>query len=345
MKIREYLWDKKMLIFLFVASTIFTGSIIVLSENRSLFESNGFYAILVTLFLFIIYLTADYLKLNFHCRKLKKLSGNNETDWIVSVPSPHTFDQKLYTELLIKLKRNSDEKFEEFSDKNAQDIDFLKTWIHEIKTPIAASKLIIENNLNTPTEKTLYNILDEIEKIEDMVQKTLCYSQLNDFSRDCQIGKVSVQKVVNACIEREYSNIINKGIQLTIKSINFEVDSDIKWLHFIIKQLIDNAIKYSRINGTLQVESKSEQNGQILIIRDFGVGIKEEDLRRVFEKGFTGFNGRKSKASTGVGLYLSQKLAGKLGHSITISSQLGEGTEVSLHFPKYRDSYDFKNTD
>lgn len=345
MKIAEYLWDKKVLISLFAVCTIFTSSIIYMSENKSLLESNGFYAILITLFLFTIYMVADYLKMNFHYRKLKTLLNSHEADWTVLVPSPYTSEQKIYTELLIKLKKDYDKKFAEFNDKNAEDIDFIETWVHEIKTPIAASKLIIENNLNTPTEKTLYNILDETEKIEDMIQKTLCYSQLNDFSRDCQIGRVNVQKVVNACIEREYSNITNKGIQLNIKSIDFEVDSDVKWLQFIIKQLIDNAVKYSRINGTLQIESKSEQNGQILIIRDFGVGIKEEDLRRIFEKGFTGFNGRRSNASTGVGLYLSQKLAGKLGHSITISSQLGKGTEVLLHFPKYKDLYDLKNTD
>lgn len=334
MKITEYLWEKKILVLLFVTCTIFTGSIIYLSENKSLLESNGFYAILITLFLFATYLTVDYLKVNLHCKKLKKMLESSETDWTVSVPSPNTFEQELYTKLLIKLKKDSDEKFAEFNDKKAEDIDFLETWVHEIKTPIAASKLIIENNLNTPTEKSLYDILDEIDKIEDMVQKTLCYSHLNDFSRDCRIGNINVQEVVNECIQSEYSNITNKDVILDIRNIDFDVYSDAKWLRFIIKQLIDNAVKYSRRKGIIQIESKSETTMNMLTIRDFGVGIKEEDLRRVFEKGFTGFNGRKAYASTGVGLYLSQKLAEKLGHTITISSQLGKGTEVTLCFPK-----------
>ncbi len=340
MKITEYLWDRKILVLLFVTCTILTGSIIYLSENKSLLESNGFYAIILNLFLFAIYLITDYLKMELQCRKLKKLFESSGTDWTVSVPSPYTYEQKLYTQLLIKLKKDSDEKFAEFNAKEAEDIDFLETWVHEIKTPIAASKLIIENNLNTPTEKTLYNISDEIEKIEDMVQKTLCYSHLNDFSRDCRIGRVNVQRVVNECIQSEYSNIVNKGIKLDIGDIDFEVDSDAKWLQFIIKQLIDNAVKYSRPKGKIQIESQSDINGQRLIIRDFGIGIKKEDLRRVFEKGFTGFNGRKTYASTGVGLYLSQKLASKLGHIITLSSQIGKGTEVSIDFPKYKDLYD-----
>lgn len=338
MKIRAYLWDRKFLIILFVVCMAFTGSVIWLSEKGSFFESNGVYAALVSLMLFGIYLTADYIRLNFQFKKLNMLFKKEGTDWIVSVPSPYNAEQRIYSELLRKLKNNSDAKFAAYGQKSAEDIDFLETWVHEIKTPIAASKLIIENNLNAPTEKVLYRILDEIEKIEDMVQKTLCYSQLNDFSKDCRISCVNVQKVVNTCIQSEYSNIANKGIKLNIGDIDFEVNSDAKWLQFIIKQLIDNAIKYSKFKGTVQIESISNATGHILRIRDFGVGIKQEDLRRVFEKGFTGLNGRTNYASTGVGLYLSQKLALKLGHTITITSELGKSTEVSLHFKKYRDT-------
>jgi Signal transduction histidine kinase len=337
MKISAYLWDRKALIILFVVCMIFTGTIIWLTEEKSLFESNGFYAILISLTFFAIYMIADYSRLNFHFRKLNTLFEKEGTDWIVSVPSPYITEQKIYTELLFKLKKDSDAKFAEYGQKNAEDIDFLETWVHEIKTPIAASRLIIENSLNAPTEKTLYSILDEIEKIEDMVQKTLCYSHLNDFSRDCRISRVNVQKVVNVCIQSEYSNITNKEIQLDIKNINFEVTSDAKWLQFIIKQLIDNAVKYSRAKGIIRIFSAADANVYTLIIRDFGIGIKKEDLRRVFEKGFTGYNGRKTYASTGVGLYLSQTLSSKLGHTITITSELGNGTEVSLHFPKYKD--------
>lgn len=341
MKISAYLWDRKVLTILFIVCIVFTGTIIWLTEGKSLFVSNGFYSILVSLTLFAIYMTVDYLRLNFHFRKLNTLLEKEGTDWIVSVPSPYTAEQRIYTELLYKLKRDYDAKFAEYGRKKAEDIDFLETWVHEIKTPIAASKLIIENSLNAPTEKALYSILDEIEKIEDMVQKTLCYSHLNDFSRDCRISRVNIQNVVNACIQSEYSNITNKGIQLDIKNVNFEVTSDMKWLQFIIKQLIDNAVKYSRSKGTIQIESTLDAAEYTLIIRDFGVGIKKEDLRRVFEKGFTGFNGRRAYASTGVGLYLSQKLALKLGHAITISSEIGKGTEVSLHFRKYRNANDF----
>ena len=339
MKISEYLWGEKGLILLVTVCAILTGSIIYMSEHKSLFESNGFYAVLLTLFLFAAYLASDYLIRNFHCRKLKTILNSHETDWAVLLPSPNTPEQKIYTELLLKQKKDYDKKFTEFNDKNAEDIDFIETWVHEIKTPIAASKLIIENNLNAPTEKTLYNILDEIDKIEDMVQKSLCYSQLTDFSRDCQIGQVNIQKVVNECIQSEYSNIVNKDIRLNIQNIDFNVNSDAKWLQFIVKQLIDNAVKYSRPHGEIQIEFQSGTNGQTLIFRDFGIGIKKEDLRRVFEKGFTGFNGRRANTSTGVGLYLSQKLASKLGHIITLSSQIGKGTEASLHFPKYKDLY------
>lgn len=172
--------------------------------------------------------------------------------------------------------------------------------------------------------------MDEVQKIEDMVQKTICYSQLNDFSKDCQISDVSLQRVANKCIQSEYSNIQNKNIHLNIENIDFTVNSDEKWLGFIVKQILDNAVKYSRDDGEISIYGINEHYDQRLVIRDHGVGIRAEDVRRVFDKGYTGVNGRKKTTSTGVGLYLSNKLAKKLGHEIRIDSVFGEGTTVEI---------------
>lgn len=182
--------------------------------------------------------------------------------------------------------------------------------------------------LKANAEKVLLTF--EEQKEEDMVQKTICYSQLNDFSKDCQISDVSLRRVVNHCMRSEYSNIQNKDIHVKMENLDFVVNSDEKWLAFIVKQILDNAVKYSKAHGEISIYGINEHYDQRLVIRDYGVGICTEDIRRVFDKGYTGANGRKKITSTGVGLYLSHKLAKKLGHEIRINSTPGKGTIVEI---------------
>jgi len=330
MKVTDYLKEKNGLFILCFLFAIFPGMIMGLSEEGTFLATNGFYCITVMIFFLIVYIIVDYLKLNRYCKRLSELIGNNDLDFIVSLPTHTSYEQKLLMKLIVQLKRNAEKKMEVFEEKKMEDIEFIETWVHEIKTPIAATKLIIENSLDNPTEKALYNISDEIIKIEDMVQKTICYSQLNDFSRDCQISSVNLQKIVNKCLQNEYSNINNKYLELDIRSLNFEVNSDEKWLYFIVKQILDNAVKYSNENGLIRIYGVNDLYNKKLFIEDSGIGIREEDMRRIFEKGYTGLNGRKKNVSTGVGLYLSYKLAKKLGHDIHISSVLKQGTKVEI---------------
>ncbi|URZ03510.1 sensor histidine kinase [Clostridium felsineum] len=330
MKVSDYLKEKIELFILALLFVVFPGMIIALSENCAFFKTNGFYSIVVVFFIFVIYIIVDYIRLNRYCKKLSELIGNEDLDFIVSLPKPTSYERKLYTKLMMQLKRNAERKMDIFEEKKIEDIEFIETWVHEVKTPIAATKLIIENSLDNPTEKVLYNISDEIIKIEDMIQKTICYSQLNDFSKDCQISNVNLQGIVNKCLKTEYSNINNKYINLDIKNLDFEVNSDEKWLCFIVKQVLDNAVKYSYENGVIHIYGENNFRNQKLFVEDTGIGIEEEDMRRVFQKGYTGLNGRKKSVSTGVGLYLSYKLAKKLGHDIRITSASKHGTKVEI---------------
>ena len=330
MKMTDYLKEKNGLFILCFLFAIFPGMIIGLSEEGIFLATNGFYCITVMIFFLFVYIIVDYLKLNRYCKRLSELIGNDDLDFIVSLPLPTSYEQKLLMKLIIQLKRNAEKKMEVFEETKIEDIEFIETWVHEIKTPIAATKLIIENSLDNPTEKVLYNISDEIIKIEDMVQKTICYSQLNDFSRDCQVSSVNLQKIVNKCLQNEYSNINNKYLKLDVKNLNFEVNTDEKWLYFILKQILDNAVKYSNENGLIRIYGVNDLYNKKLFIEDSGIGIREEDMRRIFQKGYTGLNGRKKNVSTGVGLYLSYKLAKKLGHDIHISSVLKQGTKVEI---------------
>ncbi|WP_303866532.1 HAMP domain-containing sensor histidine kinase [Acetobacterium wieringae] len=340
MNIKDYLWDKKYLILINIITTLFIGTIIYIGETVSLSRSNGLYVVAVALFIFAVYLVVDFISKNKYYKQLKKTADLEGLDWVNSLPLPVTSEQRMFNELLLKQYQAINRKLSEYQSKSIENREFITMWVHEIKTPIAASKLIIENSLDHPSEEVLYSIEDEIEKIEDFVQMTLFYSRTDDFATDYIINRINLKKVVNECIKRAFSSITNKNLNLQLKSLDLHIDTDEKWLGFIIKQILDNAIKYSKKNGEISIYGESFEEEVTLTIEDQGAGIKEEDILRVFDKNFTGSNGRKYVTSTGIGLYLSQKIARKLGHCITISSNSGKGTKVVIHFPYWNDYYD-----
>lgn len=340
MTIKAYLWDKKYLIFIYLITVLFTGIVISIGESVAVSQSNGLYFIEVSMLLFAIYLAVDYIVKNRYYKKLKEISDLEGLDWVNSLPIAVSSEQRIYNELLQKQYQVINKKLSEHQTKSIENREFITMWVHEIKTPIAVSKLIIENSLDHPSEEVLYSIGDEIDKIEDFVQMTLFYSRTDDFAKDYIINSIELKKIVNECIKRVFSSITNKNLNLQLKNLDLQIDSDKKWLGFIIKQILDNAIKYSPSNGKISIYAESHQDERTLIIEDEGPGIKEEDIIRVFDKNFTGNNGRKYVTATGIGLYLSQKIARKLGHRITIASDSGKGTKLIIHFPHWNDFYD-----
>ncbi|PKM43588.1 MAG: sensor histidine kinase, partial [Firmicutes bacterium HGW-Firmicutes-6] len=326
-------------IFIYIITALFTGTVIYIGESVAINQSNGLYVIEVSMLLFAIYLTVDFIVKNKYYKKLKEISDLEGLDWVNSLPIPVSSEQRIYNELLQKQYQVINQKLSEHQAKSIENREFITMWVHEIKTPIAASKLIIENSLDHPSEEVLYSIEDELDKIEDFVQMTLFHSRTDDFAKDYIINCFKLEKVVNECIKREFSSITNKNLNLQLKNLDLLIDSDEKWLGFIIKQILDNAIKYSAANGRISIYAESNEDEEMLIIEDEGAGIKEEDINRVFDKNFTGSNGRKYATATGIGLYLSQKIARKLGHLITISSNSEKGTKVIIHFPHWNDFY------
>ena len=209
--------------------------------------------------------------------------------------------------------------------------EYIETWVHEIKTPIASSKLLIENNNNDVTKK----IDMQIDKIDNYVEQVLYYSRSNEVGKDYIIKEVSIEDVVKKVVKRNFRNFLEKNIKLQLTDIKETVFCDPKWMEFIINQVISNSIKYCNTKGAvIKIYAVNEKNFVSLNIEDNGVGIVERDLKRVFEKGFTGENGRLFGMSTGMGLYLCKKLCNKLGLAISISSQEEKGTIVMIVFPK-----------
>ena len=196
--------------------------------------------------------------------------------------------------------------------------------------------MVIENNKNTVTK----SIDEELDKIENYTEQALFYARSNTVEKDYYIRKCYLKDIVNESIKKNKSVLIQEKITMNIHDLNIEVHTDSKWIVFILNQIIQNSVKYKKQEGTIEIElyAKQGKDNVILHIKDNGIGIKRSEISRIFEKGFTGTNGRlQNKKSTGIGLYLCKKLCDKLGIAIEVESDENKGTEIKLVFPQ--DSY------
>ena len=208
--------------------------------------------------------------------------------------------------------------------------EYIEAWVHEIKTPIALTKLVAENSEG----KTKTIIQNQSKKIEEYVEQVLYYSRSTDVSKDYIIKEFDINETVKKVIRNNRYDLITGKFQIDISESECTVISDEKWVEFIINQVIVNSIKYKKdINPKIKAYTKRFDDKVILTIEDNGIGIINKDIAKVFDKGFTGYNGRRFGKSTGIGLYLCKKLCLKLGLNITLTSEYENGTKVNIIFP------------
>ena len=266
----------------------------------------------------------DFINYRKSYKKLKFLEKNIIND---REDLPKSLDIRIdyYHKIIEKLYEELEKLTQENRQKNTDMVDYYSMWVHQIKTPIAAMNFLLDNE-----EVDQKNLQQELFKIERYVEMVLTYIRLDSTSSDYVITKINLDEVVKDSVKKYATIFINKKIKLNYVSHETMVISDKKWLGFAFEQILGNSVKYSSAGGEIAIETYENK----LVIEDKGIGIKEEDLPRIFEKGFTGFNGRYEKKSSGLGLYLCKKTLDKLGHHIEISSKVGEGTRIEITFPK-----------
>ena len=266
----------------------------------------------------------DFINYRKSYKKLKFLEKNIIND---REDLPKSLDIRIdyYHKIIEKLYRELENETQKNKQKNTDMVDYYSMWVHQIKTPIAAMNFLLDNE-----EVDQKNLQQELFKIERYVEMVLTYIRLDSTSSDYVITKINLDEVVKDSVKKYATIFINKKIKLNYVSHETMVISDKKWLSFAFEQILGNSVKYTSAGGEITIETCENK----LIVEDNGMGIKEEDLPRIFEKGFTGFNGRYEKKSSGLGLYLCKKTLDKLGHHIEISSKVGEGTRVEITFPK-----------
>lgn len=267
---------------------------------------------------------SDYANYKESYKKLNFLEQNILND-LEDLPKSLDIRIDYYHKIIEKLYEELGKLAQENRQKNIDMVDYYSMWVHQIKTPIAAMNFLLDNE-----EVDQKNLQQELFKIERYVEMVLTYIRLDSISSDYVITKINLDEVVKDSVKKYATIFINKKIKLNYVSHETMVISDKKWLSFAFEQILGNSVKYTSAGGEITIETYENR----LVIEDKGIGIKEEDLPRIFEKGFTGFNGRYEKKSSGLGLYLCKKTLDKLGHHIEISSKVGEGTRVEITFPK-----------
>ena len=281
----------------------------------------------------LIYMFLEFIKYRRYLNNLINTVENLDRKYLLPevIEEPRFQEARIINDVLKQCNKSMHEKVKHYKDEQIEYREYIETWVHEIKTPIASAKLILENDNSNLSERINY----EMKRVEGFIEQVLYYARSSDVSKDYIIKEFSLRSVVMKSVKSNSRDFINKNIKLDIRGIEGNIFSDEEWVEFIINQIIINAVKFSIPNeGKVSIYSKVNENNIILTIEDNGVGINEKDIDRVFEKGFTGENGRKFGKSTGIGLYLCKKLCDKLGIGISLNSKENIGTKVNIVFPQ-----------
>ena len=325
-------FKEKAITILLLLFGIITIEIFLMAYNVGMFIK--IYIPLIIMGLYMISIIIEYFKRKkFYDNLLKMLEELDEKYLITEIiKTPNFLEGQIFKNSLEQIDKSMLENVNKYKYMTEDYKEYIELWIHEIKIPIATSKMVIENNKNAITK----SINEELDKVENYIEQALFYARSNTVEKDYYIRKVVLKEIVNESIKKNKSSLIQEKISIDIHDLEIEVNTDNKWIVFILNQIIQNSIKYrKKENSVIEIYANQGKENVILYIKDNGIGIKQGEIKRVFEKGFTGTNGRLSnKKSTGIGLYLCKKLCNKLGIGIELNSVQNEGTEVKLVFPQ-----------
>lgn len=335
MELKDFIKDKILIIILLLFGMI-TIEIFLLAYPFGNFIK--IYIPIVILGLYFIGLTIEYFNKKIFYKTVLNTLNELDEKYLVTeiIKTPSFIEGRILKIVLEQIDKSMLENVNKYRYLTEDYKDYIELWIHEIKIPIAASKMVIENNRNPVTK----SIDEELDKVENYIEQALFYARSNTVEKDYYIKRNNLKDAVNESIKKNKNVLIQEKIAVNIHNLDIEVSTDSKWIGFILNQIIQNSVKYKKqdSNSEIEIYGKQEKEKVILYMKDNGIGIKKGEITRVFEKGFTGTNGRLSnKKSTGIGLYLCKKLCNKLGIAIELNSVQEEGTEVRLVFPK--DSY------
>lgn len=330
MNIGTYIKEKKENIILFIIL------VIILLFLLDLFGVNKYLTIII-LSLLSIYFIVDFFTFYLKRKKYYDNFLNNlnllDKKYLIleTLEEPEFLDGKVFYDALYKIDKSMMENINNYRNETEDFKEYVEMWIHEIKIPIAGLMLMYHNN------KTVNkNFLDQLNSLDNLTDQILYYVRSNYAEKDFLIKEASMDKIINEVLLKNKDSILENHIDVTVDVKNIKVLTDSKWLVFILNQIINNSIKYCDKNRKSYIMFYIEDNEKetTLHIKDNGIGVNASDLKHVFDKSFTGENGRKMRNSTGFGLYISKKLIEKLGHKISATSEENKYFEIAITFGK-----------
>ncbi len=290
------------------------------------------YALLLAAVLGLLTGTFHFVGYLRHLREIRD-AGKKEGERREALPVPRTMAEQYYYDMVCGMEEERRAFLSEYDEKKKDRADYYTMWTHQIKTPIAALRLLLQEKGAGHSGREL----EELFKIEQYAGMALHYARLDSMSGDLVLQSCDVWGIARQTV-RQYSILfIGSGLSFSMEDCHLRAVTDEKWLSFVIGQILSNALKYTS-RGQIRIYGE-DKNGRPtggeaswLVIEDTGIGIRESDLPRIFERGFTGYNGRLCQKSTGIGLYLCRQILDRLGHAIEVRSKMGEGTRVRLGF-------------
>jgi len=280
------------------------------------------YSIVVVTFLLALGVIADFTEFRKRVKQLREIRANL-SDFNHSLPEEADPIENEYQKIIRQLYEIIETNRSETEKRHTEQTEYYTMWVHQIKTPISAMRLALQSADYDPA------IGQELFKIEQYAEMALQFVKLSHFETDLVIREYSLSDIVKDCVRKYATLFIYKKLSVEIGDIDRVVLTDSKWLSFIIEQLLSNSIKYTN-HGGITISA-----GDVtLIIKDTGIGIRPEDMDRLFENGYTGYNGRIDRKASGIGLYMAKKAADKLSINIRITSEVGAGTTAVLTFPE-----------
>lgn len=329
MKLIEYIKEK--FVFMVINIVMTLSGVVILKALKVDTYTIVFISILNLIGVFSCYIYDYFNRKKYYDNLFKNLDGLDKKYFIAEILESGDFIESniIYSVLEECTKSMKDEVAD--LKRNINDYkEYIETWVHEIKTPIASARLILENDEGYINK----SVLEEIEKVEGFIEQVLFYARSSTVERDYIIKKIPLKNSINSVIRKNANILIEKRVKIQLEDIEKKVYCDSKWIEFILQQIISNSVKYmDKDEKYIKIRCLEKDKNIILKILDNGIGISEKSIKKVFEKGYTGENGRKYNNSTGMGLYLCKKLCLKLGLGISIKSKLGVGTEVTIVFP------------
>lgn len=296
-------------------------------------SGNGIQTVLFILVVWLIVLASCLLLFYFsrkkYLNKLLDMTEQLKERYLLPeiMQEPERADEQVFYQIMKMAEKSMLERIGEVQRERKEYKEYIEQWIHEVKTPITAIKLICENNRCSFTRE----LMAELENINRFTEQALYYARSEHTEKDYSVREINLSDVVHGAIADNKYLLRQNNVAVTVEDVEYSIYSDDKWLRFILDQLISNAVKYRADQPVLHFFTVKENDSIILSVEDNGIGIPQSDLPRIFEKGFTGQNGRTIHSSTGIGLYLCRRLCDKLGIGISASSER-KGTAISLSF-------------